>query len=173
MESTATTLRRILDEPGLVVMPCCHDALSAHLIERAGFPLTFMSGFGVAASRLALPDTGLISYGEVLDQGSNICDAVSIPVIGDADTGYGEVECAVRTTIEYERAGAAALHVEDQVFPKRCGHLDGKELVDAVEFAEKVTEMAGARLSADFMIIAWTDARHVTGMEDAIDRANR
>ena len=101
------TLRSLLDAPGLRVMPCCFDALSARLIERAGFPLTFMSGFAVSATRLALPDTGLISYGEMLDQGRNICSAVSIPVIGDADTGYGNALNVKRTVEGYARAGFA------------------------------------------------------------------
>ncbi|MBL9141132.1 MAG: isocitrate lyase/phosphoenolpyruvate mutase family protein, partial [Phycisphaerae bacterium] len=101
-----------------------------------------------------------------------VADASALPVIADADTGYGEVECCVRTVVEYERAGAAALHIEDQVFPKRCGHLDGKDLVSAQAMCEKVKAMAGHRLSTDFVIIARTDARHVTGFEDAVKRGN-
>ena len=163
---------RALVEQDVVSIPGAFNALVARAVREAGFQATYISG-GATANVAGYPDVGLLTMTEVCRTIREVADASGLPVIADADTGYGEVECAVRTTIEYERAGAAALHVEDQVFPKRCGHLDGKELVDAGEFAEKVTEMAGARLSADFMIIARTDARHVTGMEDAIDRANR
>ena len=118
------------------------------------------------------PDIGLITMTEMCRTIREIADASKLPVIADADTGYGEVECCIRTVVEYERAGAAALHVEDQVFPKRCGHLDGKDLVPASAMCEKVAAMARYRLSRDFVIIARTDARHVTGFEDAVKRAN-
>jgi 2-methylisocitrate lyase-like PEP mutase family enzyme len=120
--SPADQLRALLAQPGLILMPCCFDAFSARLIERAGFDLTFMSGFAVAASQLGLPDTGLISYGEMLDQGRSICSAVSIPVIGDADTGYGNALNVKRTVLGYAQAGFACLMIEDQVTPKRYGH---------------------------------------------------
>ncbi|MFP8873807.1 MAG: isocitrate lyase/PEP mutase family protein, partial [Myxococcota bacterium] len=120
MSNPVAMLRELLADGEMLVMPCCFDALSARLIERAGFRLTFMSGFGVAASRLGLPDTGLISYAEVLDQGRNICDAVSIPVIGDADTGFGNAMNVQRTVHGFARAGFACAVIEDQVAPKRC-----------------------------------------------------
>ncbi len=163
---------RALVEQDVVSIPGAFNALVGRAVRDAGFEATYVSG-GATANVAGYPDVGLLTMTEACRTIREVSDASGLPVIADADTGYGEVECAVRTTIEYERAGAAALHVEDQVFPKRCGHLDGKELVDAGEFAEKVAEMARARISADFMIIARTDARHVTGMEDAIDRANR
>jgi len=177
MESTASTLRRILDEPGLVVMPCCHDALSARLIERAGFPLTFMSGFAVAASRLALPDTGLISYGEVLDQGRNICDAVSIPVIGDADTGYGNPISTKRTVRGFAGAGFACVMIEDQLAPKRCGHTRGKQVVPRGEAIARMRAALDAREASrdegfDILVMARTDARASEGLDEAIARAN-
>ena len=128
--SSAAALRAVLARPGLHVMPCCFDAHSARLIERAGFALTFMSGFAVSASRIGLPDTGLISYGEMLDQGRNICGAVGIPVIGDGDTGYGNAINVKRTVAGYAGAGFACVMIEDQRAPKRCGHTRGKEVVD-------------------------------------------
>ena len=133
MPSPADRLRALIDAAGLLVMPCCFDAFSAKLIERAGFRLTFMSGFAVSATRLGLPDTGLISYGEMLDQGRNICTAVSIPVIGDADTGYGNALNVKRTIRGYAGAGFACAMIEDQLAPKRCGHTRGKEVVPREE----------------------------------------
>jgi len=163
---------RALVEQDVVSIPGAFNALVARAVRDAGFTATYISG-GATANVAGFPDVGLLTMTEVCRTIREIADASGLPVVADADTGYGEVECAVRTTVEYERAGAAALHVEDQVFPKRCGHLDGKELVAADEFAEKVAAMAAARASSDFMIIARTDARHVSGMDDAIARANR
>ena len=127
--SPASRLRALLGEPGILLMPCCYDALSARLIEEAGFPLSFMSGFSVSAARLGMPDTGLISYGEMVDQGRSICAAVQIPVIGDGDTGYGNAVNVKRTVEGYRQAGFAGIMIEDQVSPKRCGHTLGKEVV--------------------------------------------
>jgi methylisocitrate lyase len=163
---------RALVEQDVVCIPGAFNALVARAVRDAGFTATYVSG-GATANVAGFPDVGLLTMTEVCRTIREIADASGLPVVADADTGYGEIECAVRTTIEYERAGAAALHVEDQVFPKRCGHLDGKELVPAEEFAEKVAAMAAARTTKDFMIIARTDARHVSGMDDAIARANR
>jgi len=114
-------------------MPCCFDALSARLVEQAGFPLTFMSGFAVSAARAALPDTGLLSVTEMLDQGRSICDAVSIPVIGDGDTGHGNVVNVHRTVAQFARAGFAGIMIEDQVAPKRCGHTGVRQVVERAE----------------------------------------
>jgi 2-methylisocitrate lyase-like PEP mutase family enzyme len=153
-------------------MPCCFDALSARLIEEAGFPLTFMSGFAVAASRLGLPDTGLISYGEMVDQGRNICQAVGIPVIGDGDTGYGNAVNVGRTIRGYAQAGFAAVMIEDQVSPKRCGHVAGKAVVDRAEALARIRAAVDARNSgADVLILARTDARATHGLDEAIERA--
>lgn len=153
-------------------MPCCWDALSARLIERAGFPLTFMSGFAVSAARLALPDTQLISYAEMLDQGRGICAAVSMPVIGDADTGYGNALNVKRTIAGYAQAGFAAAMIEDQLAPKRCGHTRGKDVVSRGEALARIRAAVDARdEGAGILILARTDAAAVHGLDEAIDRA--
>ena len=153
-------------------MPCCWDALSARLIERAGFPLTFMSGFAVSAARLALPDTQLISYAEMLDQGRAMCAAVSIPVIGDADTGYGNALNVKRTIAGYAQAGFAAAMIEDQLAPKRCGHTRGKDVVSRGEALARIRAAVDARNEgAGILILARTDAAAVHGLDEAIDRA--
>ena len=170
----ADKLRRLLQEPGLIVMPCCFDALSARLIERAGFPLTFMSGFAVSAARLGLPDTGLISYAEMLDQGRNICEAVSIPVIGDGDTGYGNALNVKRSVQGYARAGFACIMIEDQVAPKRCGHTRGKQTVPEAEAFARLQAALDARdEGAEILVMARTDAAATEGFEAALFRARR
>lgn len=170
--SPARRLEALLAEPGLSVMPCCFDALSARLIERAGFPVTFMSGFAVAAARLGLPDTGLISYAEMLDQGRAICDAVPIPVIGDGDTGYGNALNVKRTVRGYAAAGFGAIMIEDQVMPKRCGHTRGKAVVDREEALSRVKAAVDAREEgADILILARSDAREDHGLDEALERA--
>lgn len=152
-------------------MPCCFDALSARLIEGAGFPLTFMSGFAVAAARLALPDTGLISYAEMLDQGRGICGAVSIPVIGDGDTGYGNPANVWRTVQGYAAAGFAGIMIEDQVAPKRCGHTRGKAVVERDEALRRVRAAVEARdAGAEILVLARTDACASHGMDEALRR---
>jgi methylisocitrate lyase len=165
--------RRLRDawSRGVVMVPGAFNALVARAVRQAGFEACYISG-GATANVSGYPDIGLITLTEMARTIREISDASGLPVIADADTGYGEVECAVRTVVEYERAGAAALHVEDQVFPKRCGHLDGKDLVPTAAMAEKVRAMATYRASRDFVIIARTDARHVTGFADAVARAN-
>ncbi len=170
--SPAARLRALLAEPGLLVMPCCFDALSARLVERAGFRLTFMSGFAVSAAHLALPDTQLISYAEMLDQGRAICAATSLPVIGDADTGYGNALNVKRTVAGYAQAGFAAAMLEDQVAPKRCGHTRGKQVVSRGEAVARIRAAVDVRSEgADVLILARTDARATHGLEEAITRA--
>jgi 2-methylisocitrate lyase-like PEP mutase family enzyme len=165
-------LRELLDAPGLLIMPCCYDAVSALLVERAGFPLTFMSGFAVSAARLGLPDTGLISYAEMLDQGRNLCGAVDIPVIGDADTGYGNSMNVKRTVHGYAGAGFACVMIEDQVAPKRCGHTRGKDVVSRAEALARLGAAVDARdEGAEVLVMARTDARAVHGLDEAIERA--
>ena len=172
MIAPADKLRRLLAEPGLQVMPCCFDALSAKLIERAGFRVTFMSGFAVSAARLGLPDTGLISYGEMLAQGRDICAAVGIPVIGDADTGYGNALNVKRTVSGYAQAGFACAMIEDQVAPKRCGHTRGKQVVARGEALARVKAAVDAREEGpDILVMARTDARATEGLDEAIERA--
>ncbi len=157
----AARLRELLAEgDGCLVMPCCFDGLSARLVERAGFGLTFMSGFAVAAARAALPDTGLLSVSEMLDQGRSICDATSLPVIGDGDTGHGNPANVQRTVTQYARAGFAGIMLEDQVAPKRCGHTGVREVVDRDEAIRRLKAAVEARDGgADLVIVARTDAR--------------
>ncbi|MCP4328476.1 MAG: isocitrate lyase/PEP mutase family protein [Alphaproteobacteria bacterium] len=170
--SSAGRLRAVFAEPGIRVTACCFDALSARLIERAGFPLSFMSGFAVSAVRLGLPDTGLISFAEMADQGRNICAAVDIPVIGDGDTGYGNAINVKRTVDGYRRAGFAGVMLEDQVSPKRCGHTRGKQVVDRGEALARVRAAVDARDEGDdILIVARTDARGTDGIDEAIWRA--
>ncbi len=175
--SAAAKLRAALERPGIVVMPCCFDALSAKLIEAAGFPVTFMSGFAVSAARLALPDTGLISYGEMVDQGRAICSAVSIPVIGDGDTGYGNAVNVKRTVRGYAQAGFAGVMIEDQVVPKRCGHTRGKLVVPRNEAVARIRAAIDARdelrdqTGTDIVLVARTDARAPHGLDEALWRA--
>lgn len=172
MTTQADKLRTLLDEDRCHPMPCCWDALSARMIEQAGFPLSFMSGFAVSASRIGAPDTGLISYGEIVDQGRNICAAVSMPVIGDGDTGYGNALNVKRTVAGYAQAGFAAVMIEDQVAPKRCGHTKGKLVVDREEAVDRVRAAVDARNEGqDILILARTDARATHGLEEAIWRA--
>ncbi|MEW6593660.1 MAG: isocitrate lyase/PEP mutase family protein [Thermodesulfobacteriota bacterium] len=172
MDSPAARLKKLLAGPGLVLMPCCFDALSARLIERAGFPLTFMSGFGVSATRLGLPDTGLVSYGEMVDHGRAICASIGIPVIGDGDTGYGNAMNVQRTVAGYAQAGFAGIMIEDQVWPKRCGHVGGKQVVERHEAVQRIRAAADCRAEGqDIVIMARTDARATHGLDEAIARA--
>lgn len=171
MSSFAQKLQTLLDRGDMIIMPCCHDALSAKLIERAGFPITFMSGFAVSGAHLALPDTGLISFGEMLEQARTIRQAVSIPVLADGDTGYGNAVNIKRTVREYAAAGLACIMIEDQVSPKRCGHTKGKQVVDMDEACLRIQAAVDAREEgADILIMARTDARGVAGMDEALRR---
>ncbi len=168
----AERLRRLLAEGRLLVTPSCADALSAKLIEQAGFRTAFMSGFAVSASRIGQPDTGLISYGEMVDTVRNICAATSIPILCDGDTGYGNALNVKRTVKGYARAGAAAVMIEDQVAPKRCGHTKGKLVVDRAEAVDRIRAAADARAEGDdILILARTDARHGHGLDEALARA--
>jgi methylisocitrate lyase len=155
---------------GTVVVPGAFNALVARAVARAGFEACYISG-GATANVAGYPDIGLITLTEMCRTIREIADASGLPVIVDADTGYGEVECVVRTVVEYERAGAAGLHIEDQVFPKRCGHLEGKTLIPASEMVEKVAAAIEHRPSPDLVVIARTDARSVTGLDEAVARA--
>jgi len=174
MQSQPDKLRALLAGDQIITMPCCFDPLSAKLIAQEGFPLTFMSGFAASAARLGMPDTGLMSYGEVVDQGRNICSAVDIPVIGDGDTGYGNALNVRRTVQGFARAGFAAVMIEDQLAPKRCGHTAGKAVVGRDEAFERVQAAVDARAEGhDILILARTDARHDHGLDEAISRALR
>ncbi len=169
--SQAQRLRALLKRPGLLVMPCCFDAFSARLIEAAGFSLTFLSGFGVSATRIGRPDAGLLSFGELREQAWNVCRAVDIPVLVDADTGYGDAPNVRRTVRELAALGAAAVMIEDQEWPKRCGHVAGKRVVDAEEARRRIRAAIDAREEgADVLIIARTDARATHGLDEALRR---
>jgi 2,3-dimethylmalate lyase len=154
----------------MVLAPGCYDPLGARVVEEAGFPAAYMTGFGSAASHLARPDVGLMSLPEMVDNARRIAQAVEIPVIADADTGYGNSINVIRTVREYEAAGVAAIHIEDQVMPKKCGHMEGKQVVPAREMAAKVAAAVAARRTPEFLIIARTDARAVEGLESALER---
>lgn len=167
-------LRQLLSERKALPVPGAHDVISAKLIERTGFKAVQVSGFGLAATLLGLPDMAFISFTEVLEFTRNIIDAVDIPVMADADTGYGNAINAMRVTEKFIRAGAAGMNVEDQVFPKRCGHIDGKTVISLEEMVLKIKACAKVRdeLDCDFVINARTDAIAVTGVDEAIRRGN-
>ncbi len=165
-----TLLKQMLEAREPLVMVGAYDALSAILIERAGFKAIQCSGFGIAASMIAKPDVGLLSYGEMLDQTRRIIQSVDLPVMGDGDTGFGAAVNVVRTVREFEMCGAAGINLEDQVFPKRCGHLEGKEIVSEEEMVGKIQAAVDARMDPDFIINARTDAIAVSGIQEAIKR---
>jgi 2-methylisocitrate lyase-like PEP mutase family enzyme len=168
-----TTLRELLAGPDPVLAPGAYDALSARLVERAGFPAVYMTGFGASASLLGRPDVGLLSFDEMAGHARRLAQAVSVPLIADADDGYGNPLNVMRTVREYAAAGVAALHIEDQVAPKRCGHMEGKDVIDAAEMVEKVRAAVEARGDGELLIIARTDARAVEGLDGALERARR
>ena len=173
ISNNATSFLRTLIASGeFLTMPCCFDALSAKLIEQAGFNLTFMSGFAASASRLGAPDLGLMSYGEVVDQARNIAEAIKIPMIADGDTGYGNAMNVKRTVSGLARAGCAGVLIEDQIAPKRCGHTPGKDVVSREEAFDRIQAAVDAKADgADILIMARTDANHTHGIEEAINRA--
>ncbi|MEM9708837.1 MAG: isocitrate lyase/PEP mutase family protein [Pseudomonadota bacterium] len=169
----AQALRGLLEGGGLIMMPCCYDALSAKMIEQAGFDLTFLSGFSASVSRIGAPDLGLMSYGEVLDQARNAMGAISIPMIADGDTGYGNPMNVERTVEGFARSGAAGVMIEDQVAPKRCGHTKGKEVVGREEAEDRIRAAVEAKSRADILLMARTDARRDLGLAEAIHRSQR
>jgi len=166
-----TCLRELLAGPDLVVAPGAYDALSARLIAQAGFHTVYMTGFGTAASVLGQPDVGLLTMSEMVSRAAALAAIVGdLPLIADADTGYGNPINVRRTIREYERAGVAAVHIEDQVWPKKCGHMEGKQVIPLNEMVQKIHAAVDARQDSDFVIIARTDANAVYGLEDAIQR---
>ncbi|WP_326534013.1 isocitrate lyase/PEP mutase family protein [Pseudorhodoferax sp.] len=164
-------MRDLLAQPGLVVAPGAYDGIGARLAAQAGFQAVYMTGAGTAMAR-GFPDFGLLTQTEMADNAGVMARSVAIPVIADADTGYGNELNVTRTVREYEARGVAAIHIEDQVSPKRCGHLDGKEVIPRSEFVSKIRAAVEARHSNAFLVIARTDARAVLGLDEAIDRAN-
>lgn len=167
----SATLRKLMADH-CVVMPGAINALSAKLIESMGFEAMYLSGAVLANSVGGMPDVGMMTLTESEGHSAQIARATTIPIIADADTGYGESDNAARTVRVLEQAGVSGIHLEDQVFPKRCGHLEGKELVLAEDFAIKIESAVAAKTSSDFVVIARTDARGVTGFDDAVRRAN-
>ena len=166
-------LRALLAGPDPVLLPGCYDALGARLIEQAGFDVVYMTGFGTAASLLGRPDVGLLGMSEMVDNARRIGNAVDLPVVADADTGYGNPINVVRTVQEYEQAGVAGLHIEDQVLPKKCGHMEHKQVVPTEEMEAKIAAAVSARRNPELVLIARTDARAPNGFDDALDRAHR
>ena len=170
----AAKLRGKIGNGDFMPMPCCFDALSAKMIEQAGFGVTFMSGFAASASRLGQPDLGLMSYAEVVDQARNITDAISIPVIVDGDTGYGNAMNVRRTVEGFAKAGCAGVLIEDQLAPKRCGHTPGKDVVSRDEAFDRIKAAVDARQEGtDILIMGRTDANHTHGLDEAIHRGKQ
>ena len=169
---TAKRLRELISQPEITVAPGAYDAFSARLIEAAGFDAVYMTGFGTAASAFGYPDIGLLTLTDMVTNVKRIADAVTVPVIADADTGYGNHLNVIRTVEEYEKAGTAAIQIEDQISPKRCGHMEGHKLVSPVEMVAKIRAAVKARKDGDTVIIARTDAISAEGFKEAINRAN-
>ncbi len=163
-------LRQLVEQKAGLVVPGAYDAVSARLVERAGFPAVYMTGYGTSASRLGLPDLGFAGLAEMADHARNLAAAVGIPLIADADTGYGNALSVRRTVATYEAAGVAALHIEDQVAPKRCGHLAGHQVIPRGEFAGKIRAAVEARTDPDLLVIARTDAISAVGLDEALRR---
>jgi len=168
-----TLLKQLILEKEILVMPGAFDALSAKTVEQAGFKCTTLGGYPTSAVRLAKPDVSLLTLTEMVDHTRYICEAVDIPVLIDGDTGHGNVTNVIRTVRQLEQAGAAGLFIEDQVFPKRCGHMEGKQVIPAEEMIVKLKAAVDARADQDFIIMARSDAFAVYGIDEAIERGNR
>jgi 2-methylisocitrate lyase-like PEP mutase family enzyme len=171
MKATAR-LRKLIERTEIVVAPGAFDALSAKLIEAVEFQAVYMTGFGTAASIFGIPDIGLLTMTEMIENAKRISDAVQIPVIADADTGYGNHLNVIRMVEQYEKAGIAALHIEDQISPKRCGHMEGKKLISIEEMVPKIRAAVASRKDKDLVLIARTDAIAVEGFDEAMRRGN-
>ncbi|MFM8803089.1 MAG: oxaloacetate decarboxylase, partial [Planctomycetia bacterium] len=171
--STAATLRTLLRRPGLVRALAPHDAFTARILEQSGIELLFLGGFGAAASRLGLPDLGLLAPGEMAECIRGIADRVSIPLVADGDTGHGDAASVAWTIRAFEAAGAAGVLLEDQPEPKRCGHFAGKQVVPVATMLDRLRAALDARRDPDFVVIARTDSLAVEGIDAAIDRMHR
>jgi 2-methylisocitrate lyase-like PEP mutase family enzyme len=172
-ERPTTRLRRLIAQPGCVMAPGAADAMVARMIARAGFDAIHMTGFGTSVGRLGMPDIGLLTASEMIDNASRIADASGLCIVADADTGYGNAMNVRRTVRNYEMAGVAALHLEDQVAPKRCGHLAGKRVIPAQEMVGKIKAACDARHDPDLLIIARTDVLAIEGMDAVFERGHR
>ena len=169
----AARLRALLDSGATIVAPGAFDPLAARLVEEAGFPAVYMTGFGASAALIGRPDVGLLTMTEMADNAGRIAACVDIPLIADADTGYGNPLNVIRTVGAYEAAGVAGIHIEDQVTPKKCGHMEGKLVIPAAEMAQKIRAAVEARSQPEFVIIARTDARAVEGLDRALERGRQ
>lgn len=165
-----TRLRQLLQRPRILVVPGAYDALTARVVDRVGFEAVYTTGAGISNAMVGVPDINLVTMTEMVTAARYIAEAVSIPVVSDADTGYGNAMTVMRTVREFEGAGVAEIHLEDQVSPKRCGHVDGKQLISREEMQGKVQAAIEARRDPDFVLIARVDARAVTGFRDAVER---
>jgi carboxyvinyl-carboxyphosphonate phosphorylmutase len=166
-----TKLRQLFKEKKTIVAPGAHDVLTARIIEQTGFDAVYMTGYGTSASVLGRPDVGLLTMTEMADRAKKIADIINVPLIADADTGYGDIINVIRTVREYEKAGVACIQLEDQVAPKKCGHMLGREIIPAEEMVKKIEAAIDARIDPDFMIMARTDARTNYGYKEAIRRS--
>ncbi len=167
---TTTKFRQLLNEPGIIQAPGAYDCLTAKIIEKAGFPAVYMTGAGTSVAQLGYPDLALATMTEMVANAASLTEVVEVPVIADADTGYGGVLNVRRTVRQYERAGVAAIHIEDQESPKRCGHLDDKKVISTEDMVQKIRAAVDARTDDDFTIIVRTDSIAVTGWDDAMHR---
>src|SRR5882757_3659590 len=171
MPPAPRSFRQLLDSDTFIVAPGAYDGITARLVEQAGFPVVYMTGAGTAAAR-GFPDYGLLTMTEMVENAAVLARSVAVPVLADADTGFGNELNVTRTVREYESRGVAGIHLEDQVSPKRCGHLDGKDIIPQGEFLSKIKAAVAARRDPDFLIIARTDSRAAAGFDEAIVRAN-
>jgi|TARA_Y100000588_G_scaffold388092_1_gene487482 methylisocitrate lyase len=167
---TTTKFRQLLQQPGIIQAPGAYDCLTAKLIQQAGFPAVYMTGAGTSVAQLGYADLGLATMSDMISNAGSIADILDVPLIADADTGYGGILNVRRTIRQYERAGVAAIHIEDQEMPKRCGHLDDKKVVSTEDMVQKIRAAVDARTDDDFTIIVRTDSIAVTGWEDAMNR---
>ena len=170
---STTALRGLIAQPGIIVAPGAYDCLTAKIIQQSGFPAVYMTGAGTSVARYGFPDLALASMTEMISNAADITASVKIPDIADADTGYGGLLNVGRTVRKYEQSGVAAIHIEDQEFPKRCGHLEDKRVIPAKDMIPKIKEAVQSRTDRDFLIIVRTDALAVTGWDDTMDRCNR
>jgi carboxyvinyl-carboxyphosphonate phosphorylmutase len=170
MPHPTTHLRKLLREPGIIMAPGAYDCLTAKIIEKTGFPAVYMTGAGTSVATLGYPDLALATMGEMVGNATDIAATVSVPVIADADTGYGGILNIQRTIRQYQRAGVAGVHIEDQEFPKRCGHLDNKRVIGIEQMVGKIRAAVDARMDDDFVVIVRTDALAVTGWDDTMRR---
>ena len=170
---STTKLRHLLAEPGIIVAPGAYDCLTARIIQQAGFPAVYMTGAGTSVARLGYPDLALATMSEMVANAADIVATVDVPVIADADTGYGGILNIQRTIRQYQQCGVAAVHIEDQEFPKRCGHLDNKRVISLEEMTPKIRAAVDARTDEDFVLIVRTDALAVTGWDDTLRRCEK